>query len=306
MNLDGKFDDAARAAMHCDELLGRMARSADTSCAFRSFAQSVGMRFAQRLAGLLGTEAPSFSVGEAETMFPSALAELIGNSAGNLILPVGVKGNRLFASFALGPLVGQLERIFGGDGERSEAAAEIGGQAVPGSVLLLVRRMEALLIEALAECLEAEAVDARTKSRMDTDFQALAPFPAHGLVSVMELTFETGGEQPVGVLFACRKSSLDQLLGHWRKDGHNKVEPRRKLTSAMEQIEIGLRARLVEMSVSAGRLAGLAPGDVLPITVSRSVPVFVGNMNIASGSVGEIDDRAALQVESIYFKGGIV
>lgn len=301
MRMDAKFDAAARAAMHCEEFLARPAPATEEVCVFGKFAESVAASFAPRLASLLGAEAPEWTLIEAETMFPSALAERLGASAGNLVLPVGESGSRLFASFALKPLLSQLNRIFGGG--QSQEADDIPLQPLPASLAMLLLRLERLLIEAMGDCLDSEIIHGDEVARMEPDFADLAPFPAHGLVSVLEIRFAVEGEEELSLLLACRKSALQRLLSHWHGDGQVAPSPRRTLSKAMEDIELNLRARLVDMAVPAGRLMSLAPGQVLPISVARSVPLFAGNMRVATGSVGELDDRVALQLETVLFKG---
>ena len=46
-------------------------------------------------------------------------------------------------------------------------------------------------------------------------------------------------------------------------------------------------------------VAALAPGDVLPIMVARSVPLQIGDAVIARGTVGEVDKQVALQITQI-------
>jgi flagellar motor switch protein FliM len=43
----------------------------------------------------------------------------------------------------------------------------------------------------------------------------------------------------------------------------------------------------------------LKPGDVIPVTLSATVPLLVGQRHVAEGSIGEQDGRAALMIQQI-------
>ena len=65
-------------------------------------------------------------------------------------------------------------------------------------------------------------------------------------------------------------------------------------------IPLTLRAVLVDMAVPFARLAGLAPGDVIPVSVARTVPIAAGGQTIAHGTVGALDDRVAVQLTKAF------
>lgn len=311
MRMNEQFDAATRAAMHSDELLGGRTLDREEGGAFAEFGEAVAAAFAPLLAALFGVDTPQFAVSEAETVSPEQLADKLGRPSGNLLLPVGEPRSRIFASFSLAPLMVQLNRIFGGEisqepakGEADKAdKVETVDQAFPASLRLFVRKLETLLVEAMGDCLDAEIVDRSQPAQLDPDFASLAPFPSHGPVTFVELRFMCGGEEDLRLVIACRKSAIDRFLGHRRKDDKANPPMRRLLTNAMSEVELRLRARLVDMALPASRLATLAPGNVLPIAISRSVPLFVGDKVIARASIGELDDRVAMKVESINLMG---
>ena len=59
-------------------------------------------------------------------------------------------------------------------------------------------------------------------------------------------------------------------------------------------------AVLVDMPLSMARLSGLRPGEILPVAVARSVPLRIDGRTLASGTIGEIDDRVAVQVTHAF------
>jgi len=59
-------------------------------------------------------------------------------------------------------------------------------------------------------------------------------------------------------------------------------------------------AVLVDMSLPFSRLSALRPGDVLLVTVARSIPLKVDGRTIATGTVGEVEDRVAVQLQHAF------
>ena len=59
---------------------------------------------------------------------------------------------------------------------------------------------------------------------------------------------------------------------------------------------VPVTAVLVDMTIGFSRLTSLKPGDVLPVAVARSVPLQVDGRTIATGTIGEVEDRVAVQI----------
>ena len=54
------------------------------------------------------------------------------------------------------------------------------------------------------------------------------------------------------------------------------------------------------MQMPLSRLATLEVGDVLPVAVARSVPLWAGERAIAAGAAGALDDRVALRLTQAF------
>ena len=57
-----------------------------------------------------------------------------------------------------------------------------------------------------------------------------------------------------------------------------------------------LHVVLAEVDLSLARLQTLAPGDRLPLTMGRQVPLMMGEKLVAHGSIGALEDRMALRL----------
>jgi flagellar motor switch protein FliM len=65
-------------------------------------------------------------------------------------------------------------------------------------------------------------------------------------------------------------------------------------------LPITLTAVLVDMAIPFSKLASLRPGDVLPVAVARAVPLKAGERVIATGTIGEYEDRVAVQISNAF------
>jgi flagellar motor switch protein FliM len=61
-----------------------------------------------------------------------------------------------------------------------------------------------------------------------------------------------------------------------------------------------LSAVLVDMRIGFAELSNLQPGQILPVAVARSIPLKIGDKTIASGTIGALDDRVAVQISQAF------
>ncbi|MBJ7444238.1 MAG: flagellar motor switch protein FliM [Sphingobium sp.] len=72
-----------------------------------------------------------------------------------------------------------------------------------------------------------------------------------------------------------------------------------RIARRMRDIRLPARTVLARPNLSLAELMQLKVGDVIPVTIGRSLPLIVGNRIVARGSIGEQDGRAAFQIEKI-------
>ena len=72
-----------------------------------------------------------------------------------------------------------------------------------------------------------------------------------------------------------------------------------KLLGALDNVALPVRSVLARPEMTVAQLLQLKPGDVIPITLSQTVPLLVGNRRFAEGTIGEQEGRAALMIESL-------
>jgi flagellar motor switch protein FliM len=299
MSIHAPITAAGRAARHCDELVARPVEREDGLGRFALLGDALAPLLAERLEPIFAAGAWEARVTACELVAAEVLAERIGQVAGNFLLPVGDAGGRLFASFALPPIGARLARMFGGEG--SGAAF---GARVPSSVVILLRRLERALTQALGECLDEAVMRSDDVARFETDLTKLGSFPPRTQAALLTLRLTAGDGAPIEVMVACRKSMLARLMVHFHASGA--VAPLavpQFIDPAMGAIPLPLRVQLAELKLSAHRLMMLRPGQVLPLSVARSVPLMACGQRLATGSIGEQDDRIALQIERVLLMG---
>ncbi len=81
--------------------------------------------------------------------------------------------------------------------------------------------------------------------------------------------------------------------------GGEDVDWKGRLASALDNVALPVRSVLARPEMTVAQLLALKPGDVIPITLSQTVPLLVGNRRFAEGTIGEQDGRAAMMIESL-------
>ncbi len=77
------------------------------------------------------------------------------------------------------------------------------------------------------------------------------------------------------------------------------VDWKNKLFGALDNVVLPVRSVLARPEMTVAQLLALKPGDVIPVTLSQTVPLLVGNRRFAEGTIGEQDGRAALMIENL-------
>ena len=81
--------------------------------------------------------------------------------------------------------------------------------------------------------------------------------------------------------------------------GGDDIDWKNKLVGALDNVSLPVRSVLARPEMTVAQLLALKPGDVIPVTLSQTVPLLVGNRRFAEGTIGEQDGRAALMIENL-------
>jgi flagellar motor switch protein FliM len=74
---------------------------------------------------------------------------------------------------------------------------------------------------------------------------------------------------------------------------------RERLSAAVGEVRIDARTVLARPELSLNELMQLREGDIIPVSLTKLVPLIVAGRRIALGSVGERDGKAALKIEKM-------
>lgn len=288
-------------ASHCPELVKQGPGPQD----LLPVLGKVGLRLARRLAGalapLLGGEAPLVSCTDPRETTLDSLHHSIAQLAANSLLAVGDGSTPMLVSIEAEPVLRIVDRAFGGKGE---APAPL-PKAFPMAAELMIARLETLLGDhlcaAVAATLGEPVAPAISALRRDGNLAMLSPFADTLPLAVLTMEVDDGGVLPWLMTIALPFATLARLLGHAERRAPTvPAAPRAPTDAPFADLPLTVSALVVDMRVPFSAIAGLAPGVVLPVAVARQVPLRVGDATIAHGTVGTIDDRVAVQINSAF------
>lgn len=220
--------------------------------------------------------------------------------AANCLLGTGPSAAPLLVVIDAPAVLTLVDRAFGGAGLPPETMP----RAFPLAAELAIARLEALLGAAISSGLGGRAEPVRPLRR-DGDLAQLAPFTSDTALAVLSFKIEEAGRAAWTIDIAFPLSTLEMLfgVGGGSKDQQSpsvRREPRTPdpFAEPFATMPLQLSAVLVDMALPLSALADLEPGQVLPVMVARRVPLRIGEVTLAHGSVGEADERIAIQIHS--------
>ena len=114
----------------------------------------------------------------------------------------------------------------------------------------------------------------------------IAPWSGHS--TMVEIVYPVAGLRSIEPELAARShDETSAKSGEWRD----------RLGNAVGEIRIEARTVLARPELSLAELMQLQAGDIIPVSLSKQVPLIVAGRRIALGTVGEHDGRAALKIE---------
>ena len=189
-----------------------------------------------------------------------------------------------------------VDRAFGGAG----LPPEMMPRAFPLAAEFAIERLEALLGGAFASALGGKAEPIRPLRR-DGDLAQLAPFAADTPLAVLSLKIEEASRATWTIDLAFPLTTLEMLFASGDQPAprpRSAPRPPDPQAEPFATLPLQLSAVLVDMALPLSALSQLELGQVLPVMVARRVPLRIGDVTVAHGSVGAADDRVAIQIIS--------
>lgn len=292
----GGLEPAALAARHCAELLRGARPAVDPLKALARLGAPLAERLAQALARLCAGHVPEVRVGEPADLSAGSIDDRRGEPVRNSLLGIGPREHLVTASIPQRAAAMLLDLAFGGTGANATAIA---GGRPPLSLDLMFRQFETTLAATLAAGLELAGEGAVKPLTRAGGPEASSPLAGcKRSVLLLEIVFP--GCDPWELALAFPAATIAALGKPEGAPASADLAPAARIgAEPFAGIALPLKAVLVEMSMPVSVLSRLSPGQVIPVSVARSVPLYVGGQVVAHGSVGAMDDRAALQLSLI-------
>ena len=288
-------------ARHCPELLDREAAPRDHGPALDRLSGKLADAFARALSAPAGGSAPRVAAQEnRQTLAKDWLADTANGLAAHMVLTLGDGAMQLFASIEAAGLFSQFDRAFGGTGQVPSPLPGV----FPLSAELFLPRLAQLVARAASEGLGHGRVATVHAHGAEPDL--IAPWRAQEPLWLLRLLVEEDGGPAWSIGLALPEPLLEALCGDQAATGDAGSAPaaqrpdRGPCDAPFAGVPLTLAATLVDMKIPFSRLAALRCGDVLPVSVARCVPLAIGGQQIAAGTVGEVDDRVAIQITTCF------
>ncbi|EQB17827.1 FliM/FliN family flagellar motor switch protein [Novosphingobium lindaniclasticum] len=297
--------DPRAPASHCPELIGAEPSVAELEPVLARIGDRLARTLPAGLARLSGGDIPLVKAAPPQRASLDSLREEGEALSAYCLMNVDRDPDSLplLAVFDAAPLFRLVDRAFGGPGDVPEPLPD----TFPLSAELLLARLETGLAEALGVALSAldgHDDDGRRRVvpvRRDTSLRHLDPFPADADLLALALQVEAPDGGPWSVTLALPIATLAAITAPRRAPArHRRALPARPEQEPFASMPLEVTAVLVDMPLSMARLSGLRPGEILPVAVARSVPLRIDGRTLASGTIGEIDDRVAVQVTHAF------
>lgn len=150
---------------------------------------------------------------------------------------------------------------------------------------------------------ETHPVDASLLAReTNINYLTFASDEEQVVVQRFEVTLGRDDIWPIEFIYPLSAlRGIEPLMGAKVHDEFKIPDPawRERLGRQVSHIRFPARSVLARPSLSLSQLMQLEPGDVIPVQISRNLPLLVGNRVFAHGTIGEKEGRAAFMIETL-------
>ena len=299
MRPEGSFIAERVAAQHCAELLRGTRKVVDPLKELAAVGEPLAAALERLIGDLCAGAKVAVRVGDPADLPANVANERRSEPMLNGTVALGAKEAMMIASVPQRAILSIVDLALGGTGNDCEIPAG----KLPLSVQMMFGRFEKVVAAALVEGMGFADEGLVKIKNAGSPIQAATPF-AGCKRTVLSFEIVIAGTQPWEISFIFPGSALASLFASRSETADDPAAPAaiqagNPMTEPFGGIPLPVRAVLVDMSVPVSTLSRLKPGMVIPVLVARTVPLIAGDQVIAQGAVGEMDDRAALQLTKI-------
>ena len=193
-----------------------------------------------------------------------------------------------------------VDCFYGGLGNRALPAR---GEFTPTEDRLIARLSETIMarmVECWSEVLPLEP--GLLLRETGIGFAAAAQPADQMVVQRFRVGLDRDREWSIDMVFPLAAlRGVEALMGSKVASDDEHVDPvwQARVARRMRDIRLPARTVLARPNLSLAELMQLKAGDIIPVTIGRSLPLIVGDRIVAHGTIGEQDGRAAFQIEKI-------
>lgn len=300
MRPTGPFVAERVAAQHCPELLRGTRQAADPLKELARLGQRLPELLELHFGTLCAGARAEVRVGEPVEMQAGAVSDKRGDQVLNGSIAIGPKEVMMIASLPRRAVLGLVDLALGGTGKDCQLSTG----RLPMSAQMMFGRFEKMISGVLAQAMGIADPETVRPKPSASGIDMGTPF-AGCRRTILPLEVTIGDNQPWEIALVFPGSSVAALVANQPETRATKMasdgaerDPAGASPNAepFGGIPLPVRAILVDMAVPVSTLSRLKPGMVIPVAVARSVPLVAGDQVIAHGTVGAMDDRAALQL----------
>lgn len=193
-----------------------------------------------------------------------------------------------------------VDRFYGGRGDGA-ASKRYEFTAVESR---LAARLADSIMGALVECWAEIAVLDPVLVGRESGIAHVQIMPADAEIVVQGFEVDLGDRYPKTVEFIYPKAGFSglEIMGTPKvSEDARPADPvwRARLASRLDDVRFPVRTVLARPNLKMIELVSLKPGDVIPIHISRHLPLLVGDRVFSHGTIGEQDGCAAFMIEKL-------
>ncbi len=299
MKPERAFVAERKLAQHCSELVRPVPLAAELIGRLEQSSALLTGALAGGLAPLFGFDAPAIEAEPASEGSIESLPQAIAAFASLSLLRAGKQQVPVLLAIDGQAVLRLVDRAFGGKGTVPDPLpAEF-----PLSAELMIGRLETHAITAMDRAWQLGGAENLSVTSRSADLARLAPFAPGCTLAVQRLIITESSGARWTITLAVPLAAIGDLICHGpgplastrvvRGEAHPADEPYGCMPFAV-------RAVLVDMPMPVTVVSALAVGQVLPVSVARSVPLRIGDRTIAHGMIGTLDERVAVQVTQAF------
>ncbi len=193
-----------------------------------------------------------------------------------------------------------VDCFYGGIGNRPLPPR---GEFTPTEDRLIARLSESIIARLTESWADILPLDAGLVVReTGVGFAAAAQPGDQMVVQRFMVTITRDQSWPIDLVFPLSAlRAVEPLMGSKMPADADQADPvwQARIARRMRDIRLPARTVLARPNLSLAELMQLKTGDIIPVTIGRSLPLIVGNRIVAHGTIGEQDGRAAFQIEKL-------